>query len=75
VVAAGYSVQESLERPECELSYGLRLSKTQPIDQEAMDKTTLELFRLSKQFHADYDGWESEVIDETRSKNPSSLIN
>jgi regulator of RNase E activity RraB len=65
-VAAGYSIdsESSFETPKEQLSYGLRLHQTQPIDQGAIDVTTLELFRLSRQFNAEYDGWESEAIPE-----------
>jgi regulator of RNase E activity RraB len=74
--ALGYTLQSGshFEQPKGGFRFGLRLCKTQPIDQDAIDKTTLELFRLSKQFNADYDGWESQVIAEDPSqKLPRSI--
>lgn len=43
------------------LPFGLTVFRTQPIDQELIDQTTVELLRLAKRFGGEYDGWETPV--------------
>ncbi len=63
-IAVGYSVSSAYERERANgrERYALCLTKIQPMHQDAIDESVIQLFRLSKQFNADYDGWESQVI-------------
>ncbi len=45
------------ERP-----FGISVVRIQPIDQEAIDDTVIELMELSQRFNGEYDGWESPIV-------------
>ena len=45
-------------------AFGLTVFRTQPIEQERIDETVLELLRLAERFGGEYDGWESPVTIE-----------
>lgn len=41
--------------------FGLTVFRTQPIVQQSIDETVIELVRLAKRFGGEYDGWETPV--------------
>jgi regulator of RNase E activity RraB len=45
-------------------TFGLTVFRTQPIEQERIDETVLELLRLAKRFGGEYDGWETPITTE-----------
>jgi uncharacterized protein (TIGR01619 family) len=61
VLAAGFKVvsESSSER---DLPFGIVVARTQSIEQEAIDRTVIELLNLSRRFDGDYDGWETPVV-------------
>jgi uncharacterized protein (TIGR01619 family) len=63
---AGFSTFVDLNpaqgRSEDGLPFGLRISHRQAIEQALIDKTVIELFRLTRRFAGEYDGWETRVI-------------
>jgi uncharacterized protein (TIGR01619 family) len=44
------------------LSFGISVSKVQPVDEQSIDATVIELLHLAQQFEGEYDGWETPVI-------------
>jgi uncharacterized protein (TIGR01619 family) len=59
--AAGFAVV-SVSRSEGAFPFGIVLSKQQPVEQDRIDDTTIELLHLADRFGGDYDGWETQVI-------------
>jgi uncharacterized protein (TIGR01619 family) len=51
-----------------EFPFGLQVARTDRVDQDSIDDVTLELFRFSKLFKGNYDGWEAPIIKEGDSK-------
>jgi regulator of RNase E activity RraB len=45
-----------------EFPHRLQLIRSDSVDQDSIDEVTLELFRFSKLFDANYDGWETFVV-------------
>jgi uncharacterized protein (TIGR01619 family) len=45
------------ERP-----FGISVSRTQPVDQELIDATVIELLGLTQRFEGEYDGWETPIV-------------
>jgi uncharacterized protein (TIGR01619 family) len=59
-----YRIQSQLDRPDDELPFGLCIVRFQSVKQAEIDEAVIELFRRAKDFHGDYDGWETEVISQ-----------
>jgi uncharacterized protein (TIGR01619 family) len=57
-----YRIQSHLVRAGEELPFGLCVVRFQSVKQAEIDEAVIELFRHAKEFHGDYDGWETEVI-------------
>jgi hypothetical protein len=45
-----------------ELPFGIVVARTQPIEQNSIDRTVIELLNLSRRFDGDYDGWETPIV-------------
>lgn len=60
-IAAGFRVI-SESTSEGDLPFGIVVARTQSIEQESIDRTVIELLRLSRRFDGDYDGWETPVV-------------
>jgi len=44
------------------LPFMVSVARTQPIDQKSIDRTVIELLKLSRKFDGEYDGWETPVV-------------
>lgn len=71
VTPIGFRVVEEYEPRESDeqFPYGLQVIRSDRVDQDSIDDVTLELFRFSKLFNGNYDGWETSVIKEGDSKS------
>ena len=58
---AGFKIM-SESSVEGERPFGISVIRTQPVEQEHIDATVLELLRLTERFEGEYDGWETSVI-------------
>lgn len=45
-----------------DLPFGISIARTQAVDQQQIDKTTIDLLHLARRFDGDYDGWESPAV-------------
>ena len=70
VKARGYTVDSESEDVKAECPYGVRVSKRQEVNPEALEDSVIELFRASKTCHGQYDGWETELITGKPRKKP-----
>ena len=61
VAKAGFKI-ESESQIEGDNPFGISVTRTQPVAQEAIDATVMELLQLTEQFEGEYDGWETRVI-------------
>jgi len=61
VEALGYRI-DSENEVQTATPYSIAVSRTQSIEQDRIDETVLELFRLAERFSGEYDGWESPVM-------------
>ena len=59
--AAGYKIV-SEKKSEAEAPFVISIARTQPIDQQSIDATVIELMEMSHPFDGEYDGWETPVI-------------
>lgn len=57
-----YRMQSQPDNPEGALPFGLCIVRFQSVKQDDVDEAVIQLFRHAKEFHGDYDGWETEVI-------------
>lgn len=57
-----YCLQSKPEKTGDDFPFGLCIVRFQSVKQDDIDEAVLELFRCAKEFHGDYDGWETEVI-------------
>jgi len=57
-----YRLQSEPDKADGVFPFGLCIVRFQSVKQEDVDSAVVELFRLAKEFHGDYDGWEAEVI-------------
>jgi len=55
--------KHSAERPFCS-----QISRIDNVDHNAISEVTIQLFKLSKRFDAEYDGWETQVISKENQK-------
>jgi regulator of RNase E activity RraB len=55
----GYESQVEGDHP-----FGITVLRTQPVEQELIDNTVIELLRLAQQVRGQYDGWETPVTTE-----------
>ncbi len=62
VLAIGYKVVNESETDRKERPYGLQITRDQSVTSDKIDDAVSELFRLAKEFNADYDGWEAQVV-------------
>jgi len=44
--------------------FGLIIAREEPVDQNGIDRTVTELTRMAQQFGGDYDGWETQVVNQ-----------
>jgi uncharacterized protein (TIGR01619 family) len=59
----GYKVEGETDREGSQPHpFGLQITRDQDVTPVQIDSAVIELFRLAKQFDADYDGWETEVV-------------
>lgn len=57
----GYQVEEEYSTSGNE-PYAIQLNRKHSMTPEVIDEAVLELFRLTKLHHGNYDGWETEVV-------------
>jgi uncharacterized protein (TIGR01619 family) len=57
-----YRIQSQSDRPGDVLPFCLCIVRFRSVKQPDLDEAVLELFRLAKEFHGDYDGWETQVM-------------
>jgi hypothetical protein len=55
---AGFKIV-SESHAEGEQPFGISVSRTQPVDQEQIDETVIELLGLTQRLEGEYDGWET----------------
>jgi hypothetical protein len=65
-----YTVGSKSHQPESENPYGICIGKTQKCTSDAIDKSVLELRRLARRCHGEYDGWEAQVMPDAESEEP-----
>src|SRR5215471_20405666 len=59
----GYKIEGETEREGGQPHpFGLQITRDQGVTPAQIDSAVIELFRLAKQFDADYDGWEAAVV-------------
>jgi uncharacterized protein (TIGR01619 family) len=62
---AGFKIGDERESPvQGDCPFGLTVLRTQPVEQNLIDETVIELLRLAKRFGGEYDGWETPVISQ-----------
>jgi hypothetical protein len=59
-----YRVQSQPDKPGGAFPFGLCIVRFQSVKQVDVDEAVIELFRRAKEFHGDYDGWETKVISQ-----------
>jgi uncharacterized protein (TIGR01619 family) len=57
-----YRMQSQPDNREGALPFGLCVVRFQSVQQYDVDEAVIELFRRAKEFHGDYNGWETKVI-------------
>jgi regulator of RNase E activity RraB len=57
----GYKIEGETER-EGGHPFDLQITRDQGVTPAQIDSAVIELFRLAKEFDADYDGWEAAVV-------------
>lgn len=62
VLPLGYTIEDESEDLTRECPYSLQITRDQSVTPAKIDEAVLELFRLAKQFGAEYDGWEAQVM-------------
>ena len=60
---AGFKIV-SESHAEGERPFGISVSRTQPVDQEQIDETVVELLGLTQHFEGEYDGWETPIVSQ-----------
>jgi len=60
-IAANFAII-SKSQSKRDLPFEIVVARSQPVNQEIMDVTVVELFRLALQFGGEYDGWETPII-------------
>jgi uncharacterized protein (TIGR01619 family) len=63
VLSAGFRIGYE-SKVDGENPFGITVVRGQPVEQELIDGTVIELLRLAEQFHGEYDGWETQVTAE-----------
>ena len=58
----GYKTESETEREGQSKPFCLQITRDQAVTSAQIDTAVIELFRLAKQFNADYDGWEAAVV-------------
>jgi uncharacterized protein (TIGR01619 family) len=61
VVTVGYNIA-SESSAKGVLPFGIQVTRTQSIEQRAIDATVIELLQLSRRFDGEYDGWETPIV-------------
>jgi uncharacterized protein (TIGR01619 family) len=59
-----YRMQSQPDNPNSEFPFGLCIARFQSVKRDDVDEAVVELFRRAKEFHGDYDGWETEIISQ-----------
>jgi Family of unknown function (DUF695)/Regulator of ribonuclease activity B len=57
-----YRMESQPEKPGGAFPFGLCIVRFQSLKQDDVDEAVIELFRRAKEFHGDYDGWETKAI-------------
>jgi uncharacterized protein (TIGR01619 family) len=47
-----------------DLPFGISVARTQPVEQDRIDATVIELLRLAQRFDGEYDGWETPIVSQ-----------
>jgi regulator of RNase E activity RraB len=47
-----------------DMPFGISVARTQPVKQELIDATVIELLRLAQRFEGEYDGWETPIVSQ-----------
>jgi uncharacterized protein (TIGR01619 family) len=66
VLALGYRIVSENENPESDRHFGICIERMQDMAPEKVDSAVMELFRACQSAHGEYDGWECEVITDTK---------
>lgn len=59
-----YRLESQPEKHGGAFPFGLCIVRFQSVKQDEVDKAVIELFQRAKEFHGDYDGWETKVISQ-----------
>jgi len=59
-----YRLESKPESPNQALPLGLCIARVQSVKRADIDEAVLQLYRLAKKLHGDYDGWETQVVKE-----------
>jgi uncharacterized protein (TIGR01619 family) len=65
----GYRIESEKENTNSELCYGICIAKQQEMTPKALDDAVIQLFRASRSAHGEYDGWECQLIVDTKRPN------
>jgi uncharacterized protein (TIGR01619 family) len=60
-IKAGFRIL-SESSVEGDLPFEISVARTQPVEQDLIDATVIELLRLAQRFEGEYDGWETPVV-------------
>jgi uncharacterized protein (TIGR01619 family) len=47
-----------------DMPFGISVARTQPVKQELIDATVIELLKLAQRFEGEYDGWETPIVSQ-----------
>lgn len=59
-----YRVQSQCQSDRSDFPFGLCVVRFQSVNPTELDNAAIELFRLARKHHGDYDGWETQVISQ-----------
>lgn len=62
ILEVGFKKEYEYIQEESELKYALVFSRIDSVDRESINKTTLELSHIAKDFEGKFEGWETQVI-------------
>jgi len=65
-VSLGYQVRSEYEEAETECPCWIQVFREQQMDRNAIDEAVLRLFRASKSVQGEYDGWECQLMADTK---------
>lgn len=59
-----YRLESKPEKPDGDFPFGICIVRFQSVKQDDVDEAVIELFRCTKEFRGDYDGWETKMISQ-----------